>query len=1218
MAVPNKKTGDRIYFEGDVVDEEAGKAGIGGTTGTPATGGGGAGSGGITIVDDRPSNASRPALRRERSSGSLSIRPHPRRNSIDAAAALPIQYRTLSIDVDEYAQKQSAPLKKDKRDKKDRHEKKMVADLADLHWHTTPAEEVAMQLSTSLKTGLSSDQVTRRLAQYGKNVPSPPPTHRTRQVLGYFFKGFGPVLLVASVLVFIAWKPLGNPNPALANLALAIVLAAIFAIQALFNMWQDWSSARVMSSIQTMLADASLVLRDGSITSVAADQVVPGDVLMIKAGNKLPADVRFVDVSSSSSSGASDTKFDRSILTGESVPLAATAHSTDDNYLETRCIGLQGTHCVSGTCTGIVVATGDSTVFGRIARLTNEPKTGMTTLEREIFNFVAIVCCIMVSVIVLVIIIWAAWLRKDHPEWITVAGLIVSAVSVAVAFVPEGLPVALTASMTISANMMRKNRILCKSLRTVETLGSVSIICSDKTGTLTQNKMVVTECAVGGKRTMTTDEARDALVLQRADRHTRSLSPEPDVDGDVLAGDDDVDVDARHANADSAGADLTDQLLAFERGAPALDQLRAVAALCNDGQFDAATRHLPLAEQTIHGDATDQAVLRFSERLGPVAELRANWSTKYTLPFNSKNKYMIRALSLAQKEGLALALPTGLASVFQPNDVLLTIKGAPEILPDRVQYYVNPSTGVAVEMDAATRAGVSAIKDNWSAHDRRVILLARKTLSAATLAPGLSSAAFEEEMQRQARTGMTLVGLVGIVDPPRPEIPDVVNTLRRAGIRIFMVTGDFALTAQAIAAECGIITASAETGTKVDSVADLPRGGGTAASAAPAAAAETDDGDVTTPKKAFGKERFVLETTRKAIVLSGPELLSLNETQWDALAQYEEIVFARTTPEQKLRIVRELRGRSYIVGMTGDGVNDAPSLRAADIGMAMGSGSDMAREAADMVLLDNSFSSVVEALRFGRMMFDNLKKTIAYLLPAGTFSEFWPVITNVVFGIPQILSSFLMIIICLFTDPMASIALAYEAPEADVLTRPPRLPGKDRLVDWKLLLQAYWVTGTIETVTSFTMAYWYLQRSGIPFFGAIWFRFGSLPDNIDPDYYAEKLNIASSIYFVNLVVMQWFNLLAMRTRRLSIFQHPPLFNKRTQNLYLFAAIGFAVVMVIFWLYVPKFQTVLGNMPVPVEHWFLPMAFGMGILLLDEARKFCVRRWPNGFLARIAW
>ncbi|EPE07908.1 h k atpase alpha [Ophiostoma piceae UAMH 11346] len=1177
----SKKSADRIYWESNEVDEEAALPASSSTTPQDK---------GITIVaPDVPASAIRPGLRRERSNGSLSIRPLSRRNSIDATAALPIQYRTLSIDVDEYAQKR-LPLKKDK---------KTVADLAHLHWHTIPADEVAMQLSTSPKTGLSSDQVVRRHTQYGKNLPSAPPSHFMSRVLGYFFKGFGPVLLVASILVFIAWKPLGKP-PAIANLALAIVLAAIFFIQALFNMWQDWSSARVMSSIQTMLPDDCLVLRDGHMTSVPAPLIVPGDVLMIKAGNKLPADVRFIETSSSGGGGG-DTKFDRSILTGESLPLPATVDSTDDNYLETRCIGLQGTHCVSGTCTAIVVATGDNTVFGRIAKLTNEPKTGMSTLEREIFNFVAIVCIIMFLVIVLVLIVWGAWLRHSYPDWISVPNLIISIVSVAVAFVPEGLPVALAASMTISANMMRKNNILCKSLKTVETLGSVSIICSDKTGTLTQNKMIVTECAVGGKRTMTTDEARDALLFRRNDsNNANDAETETDVAESV------VDIDG-------AGIGRPSRHPLPHEGASALDQLRAVAALCNDGQFDVATRHLPLADQTIHGDATDQAVLRFSETLGAagsVAALRGAWSNKFTLPFNSKNKYMIRALSLAHnKDGLSMALPAGIAAVFQPNDLLLTIKGAPEILLERIQFYVNPANGVAITMDAETRAQIATIKDTWSAKGRRVILLARKTLSASSLPQGLSSSTFEEEMQRQAKTGMTLVGLVGIVDPPRPEIPEVVQTLRRAGIRIFMVTGDFALTAQAIAAECGIITANPATGTKVDTIADLPRGG--------APPIDVDD-DHITAKTAFGKQRFVPVDARKAIVLSGPELLGLNESQWDTLAQYEEIVFARTTPEQKLRIVRELRGRSYIVGMTGDGVNDAPSLRAADIGIAMGSGSDMAREAADMVLLDNSFSSVVEALRFGRMMFDNLKKTIAYLLPAGTFSEFWPVITNVVFGIPQILSSFLMIIICLFTDPMASIALAYEAPEADVLTRPPRLPGKDRLVDWKLLLQAYGITGTIETFCSFSMAYWYLERSGIPFFSAIWFRFGNLPDGIDPDYYAEKLNVASSIYFVNLVVMQWFNLLAMRTRRLSIFQHPPVFNKRTQNLSLFAAIGFAVVMVIFWLYVPKFQTDLDNMPVPAEHWFLPMAFGMGILLLDEGRKYCVRGWPKGILAKIAW
>lgn len=354
----------------------------------------------------------------------------------------------------------------------------------------------------------------------------------------------------------------------------------------------------------------------------------------------------------------------------------------------------------------------------------------------------------------------------------------------------------------------------------------------------------------------------------------------------------------------------------------------------------------------------------------------------------------------------------------------------------------------------------------------------------------------------------------------------------------------------------------------------------------------------------------------KSIVLSGPELITLNENQWDQLCTYDEIVFARTTPEQKLRIVREFQGRDEIVAMTGDGVNDAPSLKAADIGIALGSGSDIAIEAADMVLLE-SFSAIVEAVQYGRVVFDNLKKTIAYLLPAGSFSEFWPVMTNVIFGLPQVLSSFLMIIICCFTDCAAATVLAYEAPEADVLLRKPRKPKTDRLVDWKLILQSYGFIGVLETTASFAMSYWYLERKGIPF-NALWFKYGVLPSSIDADYAAAQLNEASSIYFVNLVVLQWFALMALRTRRLSIFQHPPAFNRQTQNLYLFPAIAFALVMAVFWLYIPELQSALGTTRVPVEHFFLPAAFGLAVLFLDESRKWAVRKWPGGLIAKCAW
>lgn len=200
---------------------------------------------------------------------------------------------------------------------------------------------------------------------------------------------------------------------------------------------------------------------------------------------------------------------------------------------------------------------------------------------------------------------------------------------------------------------------------------------------------------------------------------------------------------------------------------------------------------------------------------------------------------------------------------------------------------------------------------------------------------------------------------------------------------------------------------------------------------------------------------------------------------------------------------------------------------------------------------------------------------------------------------------------------MAATSLAYEKPEADVLMRPPRVIGVDHLVDWKLIVQSYGFIGIMETTASFAMSYWYLQRAGISF-GVLWFGFGNLPESIDPDYYADSLAVASSIYFITLVVMQWFNLLAIRTRRLSIFQHPPVLNRKTQNLWLFPSVLFSLVMAFFWLYIPKLQDVLDTAAVPVEYWFLPMTFGLGILLLDEGRKFCVRKWPKGLMARWAW
>ncbi|KAA8564076.1 hypothetical protein EYC84_012064 [Monilinia fructicola] len=436
---------------------------------------------------------------------------------------------------------------------------------------------------------------------------------------------------------------------------------------------------------------------------------------------------------------------------------------------------------------------------------------------------------------------------------------------------------------------MRKNKILCKSLKAVETLGAVSVICSDKTGTLTKNKMFVTECSMG-THTMTPQTARDEMM--------------------------------------SSG-----------RGKTAISQMRAIAGLCNPGEFDASSVHLPLPERKINGDATDQAVLRFSESLGPVSALRNAWRKTFELAFNSKNKYMLRTLALTEPSGLTYALPEAEAASFGSDDTLLTIKGAPDILITRCSRYTTID-GDSKELDDETLGEIDEIKNGWAREGRRVILLARKTIRKDELRTAPESSHHETEISPHARSGLTLVALLGIVDPPRDGIPSVVSTLRRAGIRIFMVTGDLALTAQAIATECGIITNPPD---MVKDVSSLSRHKPHPDSGPPS---ENDNKEMPPAPRAT------------SIVLSGPEMILLNDTQWAQLCRHEEIVFARTTPEQKLRIVREFQTRHEIVAMTGDGVNDAPSLKAADIGIALGSGSDIAIEAADMVLLE-SFGAVV-------------------------------------------------------------------------------------------------------------------------------------------------------------------------------------------------------------------------------------------------------------------
>ncbi|KAK7001680.1 calcium ATPase [Favolaschia claudopus] len=1014
---------------------------------------------------------------------------------INPRSKIPGDFRTLSIHVTET--QDGGDFGQTKGD---------VKSISAVTWHTLAADEVCTRLSVSPTHGLDTAIASRRLATNGRNVISRPPKNLFRKIFFYIFGGFGGLLFVASIICFIAWRPLGDPHPFAPNLALAVVLLAVIAVQATFNAWQDYSTGHVMASIAGLLPTDVLVTRAGEKIKLPAADLVSGDIVTITLGSKVPADLRLLEISS-------DLRFDRSILTGESVEVAASLDCTDKNFMESRNIALQGTLCTSGSGIGIAVGLGDGTVFGRIAKQANSERPVRTTLEIEIFWFVLTIACLALGVSILIVILWAAWLRPQHPGFISVPGLLIDVVSVAVAFIPEGLPVCVTLSLTVIAGAMRSNSILCKSLATVESLGAVNLIASDKTGTLTQNKMTAVNVGIG----LAQYSVEDARLLA--------------------------------SKAGEAGASVR--------------ELAALAALCNDAvmelKSDDDEKSAP--DLKIIGDATDTGLLRFADSIAPALDIRAQWVQSGKIAFNSRNKFALKCLTRSFATAYDENQPF---PGIKQGECMLVVKGAPDVLLRRCSSYMD-AEGSIFPLDEDTLAGISAVQEDFAARGQRVLLLAKKVLAGELP----KEASDLEDHLLATNIGLTVVGLVALVDPPRPEILDTVRICRRAGIRFAMVTGDFSSTAAAIARQ-------------VDKVDGAPL---------------------------------------TSLVLSGPEIMTMNESQWKQVLTFDEIVFARTSPQQKLQIVRAFQGGGCTVAVTGDGVNDAPALKQADVGVAMAGGSEVAMEAADLVLLSDNFSTIVTGIKYGRLCFENLRKSILYLLPAGSFSELMPVLLNVLAGVPQALSSIQMIIlmtmlqICVVTDVLPALSMVYEKPEADLLLRKPRNRKKDRLADWKLLLHAYFFLGVLESLTSMTAAFYFgFERHGVPF-TALYRKYGGY--DVDPDLVSELTNRAQSLYFFNLVIMQWFNLLSTRTRRLSLFQQNP-FAPATRNLFLFPAMLIALGLACFFSYVPGIQKVFLTRGISAEFFFLPMAYGSVVLFLDEMRKLWNRTHPSSFLAKIAW
>merc|ERR1712045_949268 len=644
-------------------------------------------------------------------------------------------------------------------------------------------------------------------------------------------------------------------------------------------------------------------------------------------------------------------KVDNSSLTGESEPQSRKPECTDDNPLETKNLAFFSTNAVEGTSKGIVVSIGDHTVMGRIAGLASGLDTGETPIAKEIAHFIHIITGVAVFLGVTFFII--AFILGYN--WVDA---VIFLIGIIVANVPEGLLATVTVCLTLTAKRMASKNCLVKNLEAVETLGSTSTICSDKTGTLTQNRMTVAHMWIDNKI---------------------------------------VEADTSEDQSGSAS-----QAWKTSSGWKTLER---VAALCNRAEFKGGQEGVGILKREVNGDASEAAILKCTElSLGDVMGYRKKNNKVCEIPFNSTNKFQVSIHETEDKND---------------NRHLLVMKGAPERIVDRCSTII--VEGRELPMTEEWKAAFETAYMELGGLGERVLGFCDFMLPADKYPNGYP---FDADDVNFPLEGLRFVGLMSMIDPPRAAVPDAVTKCRSAGIKVIMVTGDHPITAKAIARSVGIISEGTMT------VEDI------------AAQRGCDVKDVN-PREA------------KACVVHGGEIKDMSEKQIDEILMYHtEIVFARTSPQQKLIIVEGCQRMGAIVAVTGDGVNDSPALKKADIGVAMGiAGSDVSKQAADMILLDDNFASIVTGVEEGRLIFDNLKKSIAYTLTSN-IPEISPFLLFILADVPLPLGTVTILCIDLGTDMVPAISMAYEQAESGIMKRQPRNPFTDKLVNERLISMA--------------------------------------------------------------------------------------------------------------------------------------------------------------------
>ncbi|MBE0545533.1 MAG: cation-transporting P-type ATPase [Verrucomicrobia bacterium] len=881
--------------------------------------------------------------------------------------------------------------------------------------HAAPAEEVLQKLN-SRADGLTGPEAAERLKTVGPNrLPEPP----KEGLLKRFFKHFHDLLIYILIGAAVVTALLGHWID-------TVVILAVVVVNAIIGFLQEGKAEQALEGIRKMLSPHAHAQRDGNWAEIEADDVVPGDIVRLRSGDRVPADVRLIE--------ATNLRIEEAALTGESVPAAKKTDpvTADAGVGDRHCMAYSGTMVAAGRGTGVVTATGAATELGRINQMISEVQTLATPLTRQMNRFGKI---LSIGIVGMAVLMWlVGWWLHDF----TTSELFLAAIGFAVAAIPEGLPAILTITLALGVQRMARRNAITRKLNAVETLGSVTVICSDKTGTLTRNEMT----------------ARHAVT--RAGRF--------DVSGTGYQPKGQITHDEKEATLDQH------------------DDLRAlieVMALCNDSEI-AETE----GQWQVTGEPTEGALRTLARKAGFDGK---TYKRVAEIPFESENKFMA---TLNQ-------VPGGGTRIF--------FKGAPDRLLDRCPQQ---RTGADAPEPLDREYWEQQIEE-LSNQGLRVLAAAARDMDA-----GKSDLALGD-----LESDMVFLGLVAIIDPPRPEAIEAIKTCHQAGIGVKMITGDHAGTAKAIGKEMGI-------------------GDGThAVTGAELEAASDED-----------LRRFVREND----------------------------IFARTSPEHKLRLVKALQANGEVVAMTGDGVNDAPALKRADVGVAMGiKGTEATKAAAEIVLADDNFTSIERAVEEGRTIYDNLRKAILFILPTNG-AEALVILIAIVFGLVLPLTPVQILWVNMVTAVTLALALAFEPAEPGVMSRPPRDPKAPILGGaflWRIGFVSVLIGGATIAVFLIEM------RLGMP------------------------VELARTLAVNTLVCGQVFYLFNSRYLRESSLPFARLFANRVA----WWAVGALAVLQLMFVYAPFMHRWFGSAALELRHWLVPLGVGFGVFLLVELEKAVFRR-----------